>query len=237
MNKEITKWNGKNKAVTFSFDDGITQDKRLIEILDRYGLKATFNLNSDLLGLSGMLERNGKTVTHNKIAASDVAETYKRHEVAVHTLTHPNLTKLSREEIIKQTEDDRKALEALTGYDICCMAYPCGGVNNNKRVAEIIKEHTAIRFARTIKSTHNFDLQTNMYRFNPSVYFIETKKLFALGEKFVNMKTDKPQLFYIWGHSFELDAEYITWQRFEEFCKLIAFKDDIFYGTNRECCL
>ena len=33
-------WNGKNKAVTFSFDDGVTQDIRLIELLDKYGLRA-----------------------------------------------------------------------------------------------------------------------------------------------------------------------------------------------------
>ena len=34
-------WNGKLKAVTFSFDDGVTQDIKLIEILNKYGLKAT----------------------------------------------------------------------------------------------------------------------------------------------------------------------------------------------------
>ena len=38
-------WNGKKKAVTFSFDDGVMQDIRVIEILDKYGLKGTFNLN------------------------------------------------------------------------------------------------------------------------------------------------------------------------------------------------
>ena len=36
-------WNGKKKAVTFSFDDGVTQDIRLIEIFNKYGLKGTFN--------------------------------------------------------------------------------------------------------------------------------------------------------------------------------------------------
>ena len=39
-------YQGKNKAITFSYDDGVTQDRRLIEILNRYGLKATFNINS-----------------------------------------------------------------------------------------------------------------------------------------------------------------------------------------------
>ena len=41
---------GKFKAVTFSFDDGVSQDKRLIDLFDKYGLKGTFNLNSNLLG-------------------------------------------------------------------------------------------------------------------------------------------------------------------------------------------
>ena len=44
---------GINKAITFSYDDGVTQDKRLIEIFNKYGLKATFNLNSELLGMPG----------------------------------------------------------------------------------------------------------------------------------------------------------------------------------------
>ena len=38
----------KCKAISFSFDDGIQQDKRLITILDRYGLKASFKINSGL---------------------------------------------------------------------------------------------------------------------------------------------------------------------------------------------
>ena len=43
-------FNGKMKAVTFSYDDGVAQDRRLVEILNKYGLKSTFNLNSELLG-------------------------------------------------------------------------------------------------------------------------------------------------------------------------------------------
>ena len=61
-------FNGKLKAVTFSYDDGVTQDKRLIEIFNKYGLKATFNLNSGLLGGTNTLVRGGVTVNHNKIA-------------------------------------------------------------------------------------------------------------------------------------------------------------------------
>ena len=59
-------YQGKKKAVTFSYDDGVTQDIRLIALFNKYGLKATFNLNSELLGSFGTLERDGQSITHNK---------------------------------------------------------------------------------------------------------------------------------------------------------------------------
>ena len=225
---------GKLKAVTFSFDDGVTQDIRLINILNRYGLKATFNLNSSYLGLSGQLSRNDHVVRHDKNPACQIAAIYRGHEVAVHTLTHPNLTELDEDTIVWQVEEDRKALEGLTGYQVRCMAYPCGGVNNDDRVAAVIKNRTHIRFARTITSSYSFDIPDNLYRYDPSVYYIEKERLFQLGENFIKLKADRPQVFYIWGHSYEMDAEYIKWDEFEEFCKLISGKADIFYGTNGE---
>lgn len=227
-------FNGKAKAVTFSFDDGVTQDKKLIEILNKYGLKGTFNLNSALLGTNGELSRNDHIVRHDKNPADKVAEIYRGHEVAVHTLVHPNLTELSDEGVIWQVEEDRKLLESLVGYNVKCMAYPCGGVNNDDRVAGVIKNNTKIRFARTITSSESFDIPDNLLRYNPTVYYIEKDKLFSLGEKFLSLKTDtdKPQVLYVWGHSYEMDAEYISWREFEEFCKMISGKDDIFYGTN-----
>ena len=37
---------GKKKALTLSYDDGVEQDIRLIDIMKKNGLKGTFNLNS-----------------------------------------------------------------------------------------------------------------------------------------------------------------------------------------------
>lgn len=230
-------WNGKNKAITFSFDDGVTQDIRLVEILNKYGLKATFNINSDLLGKDGCLHYGGgKTVSHNKVQAERVKDIYAGHEVAVHTLTHPNLTQLDEEEIFRQVDMDRKALSALCGYDVIGMAYPCGGVNNDDRVAEIIRRRTSIQYVRTITSTHNFDLQTNLHRFNPSVYYIENC-FEEIVDRFLALETDKPQLLYIWGHSFEMDMGLIAWETFERICAKLSGKADIFYGTNKEVLL
>ncbi len=231
-----TKWNGKNKAITFSFDDGVTQDIRLVEIFNKYGLKGTFNLNSDLLSQDGSLERNGRIVRHDKVAVCDVAKVYSGHEVAVHTLTHPNLTTLDEEEIVRQVECDRLALSEMVGYEVVGMAYPCGGVNNDDRVAAIIKERTGVRYARTITSTNCFDEQENLYRFNPSVYYI-AEDLEEIVDRFLALETDVPQLLYIWGHSYEMDAKYISWEEFERICQKLAGHEDIFYGTNKEVLL
>ena len=228
---------GKMKAVTFSYDDGVTQDIRLIEMLDRYGLKGTFNLNSELLGKPGSLVREGVRVDHNKIAPSDVRAIYGGHEVAVHTLTHPTLPKCDDAEIVRQVERDRENLSALAGYEVVGMAYPGGGVNNDDRVAAVIREQTGVKYARTTACTYDFLPQQNLYRFCPSVYHImESERMFALAEKFLSLDATTPQIFYVWGHSYEFDI-HNTWDEMERFCALISGRDDIFYGTNREILL
>ena len=58
-----------------------------------------------------------------------------------------------------------------------------------------------------------------------------------MAEDFISLETDSPKIFYIWGHSFEFDYEPKSWNRFEELCKLVSGKEDIFYGTNKEILL
>ena len=227
----------KIKAITFSYDDGVVQDIRLIELLNKYNLKATFNLNSELFSEPGILNINNRSVCQYRLAKEDIKEIYKDHEIAAHTLTHPLLTELSEEEIINEVETDRKNLSNLLGYEVIGFAYPGGGVNNDDRVAEIIKNKTGIKYCRTTKSSFGFEIGDNLYRFDPTVHEYDFNRMMALGKEFVELKTDTPKVFYIWGHSYEMDITEDFWQKLEEFFKLISNKDDIFYGTNREVLL
>ena len=229
--------NNKLKAITFSYDDGVTQDIRLIELLNKHGLKCTFNLNSELLGKKGMLIREGLRIAHYKVHPEDVKNIYDGHEVAVHTLTHPNLTTLDTQEVIRQVEQDRLNLSDLAGYEVVGMAYPCGGVNNDDRTAKIIQENTGVKYCRTITCNSSFSPQENLYRFDPSAYHLDFDNLMKLGEEFLELKPATPQIFYIWGHSYEMDYRPDYWIKLEEFFKLISNKDDIFYGTNKEVLL
>lgn len=225
-------WNNKNKAVTFSFDDGVTQDKRLVEILNKYNLKATFNLNSALLGLKGELVCHGVKVSHSKIDAYDIKSVYAGHEIAAHSLSHPSLTEVDDKTVAYQVEADRCVLSDLCGYEVVGMAYPNGAID--ERVTKIIKEQTKIKYARTVIQTDDFGLQSDLIKFNPTVYYVDENRLFDMAEKFLSLPESGNKLLYIWGHSYEMDANRISWERFEEFCKYISGKTNIFYGTNKE---
>ena len=230
---------GKKKFLTFSYDDGVTQDKRLVKIFDRYGLKATFNINSELLGKPGYLRRENMWIGHNKIEPQEAAVLYRNHEVAAHTLTHPHLAELEDEEVVRQVEEDRKNLEKLTGRGVAGLAYPGGaanGINFDDRVVKLIKEKTKIRYARTTECSFSFDLQTDLLRFKPTVYHMDFDRMMELGEQFIKLEPEEPKLFYVWGHSYEFDY-YDTWERFETFCRMMSGREDIYYGTNSEALL
>lgn len=231
---------GKKKAITLSYDDGVTQDVRFIELLNKYNLKCTFNLNSEFLNLDGNLMRDNVFIYHNKVHSKDVKYIYEGHEVAAHTLTHPFLPNIKDDnEIVRQVEQDRLNLSELCGYEVVGMAYPGGGINFDHRVSEIVKNRTGIKYARTTISSYNFDKQTNLYEFYPTVHHHKDwDKMFELGEQFVKMdSSDKDSIFYLWGHTYEFDIFPKRWEYLEEFFKIISNKNDIFYGTNKEVLL
>jgi len=123
------------------------------------------------------------------------------------------------------------------GYEVVGMAYPGGGVNNNERVANLIKQNTGIQYSRTISANGRFDLQENLFRFDPTVYHLDFEKMMQLGQDFLELKTETPKIFYIWGHSYEMDYEPDYWLKLEEFFRMISHREDIFYGTNKEVLL
>ena len=224
----------KLKAVTFSYDDGVTQDVRLINLLNKYNLKCTFNINSELLSKGAIIVREGKRISHYKMTSADVKSVYEGHEIAVHTLTHPNLTSCDESEIIRQVENDRLNLSEIAGYEVFGMAYPGGGFQNSDRVEELIRRHTGVKYARTISLGYSFKPQDNLFRYKPTAFHLDFDDNLRLAEEFFAMEGDG--IFYIWGHSYEFDIN-DTWDAFEEFCKKIANRPGVSYLTGKEALL
>ena len=157
-----------SKRLTFSFDDGVRQDVRVLEILNRYRLKATFNLNSALLGKDMTVNAYGKTVPFQHFTADEIPVVYCGHEVAAHTRTHRDLTKLSEHEIISEIEGDRLTLSEVCEYPVIGMAYPGEGCNHDNRVLSLIRAKSKIQYARTVQCSGGFADPTDFLQVNPT---------------------------------------------------------------------
>jgi peptidoglycan/xylan/chitin deacetylase (PgdA/CDA1 family) len=218
------------KAVTFSYDDGIEQDRRLVSIFNKYHLKCTFNLNSGIQSGASKWENNGIVVRRMNVAG--LKELYQGHEIAVLSLTHPNLVEQDTGTIRNEILQDRSNLERLFNCSIKGMAYPYGTFDD--KVIQVLKE-CDIRYSRTVMETEDFKPQTDLLKLKATCHH-KNKNLMKLAEEFVNLQPQEPAVFYIWGHSYEFDFDN-NWDTFEEFCASISNRDDIFYGTNSEVLL
>ena len=218
---------GREKALTLSYDDAVTQDKRLIEIMNRNGIKGTFNLNSGFLGKPGRLIRESHSVEHNKIAPEEIAEVYKGHEVAVHTVTHPNLVNLPDAQVLYEVLADRQKLEALVGYPVRGMAYPSGRVD--QRVVDLMKG-CGLVFARGVDTTKKFAIppQDTWLNWQCSCHHWELEPMI---DPFLNGKG--LMLLSVWGHAYEFDQR-DDWEVIEDQLSRLGNREDIWYATNIE---
>jgi peptidoglycan/xylan/chitin deacetylase (PgdA/CDA1 family) len=221
---------GKMKALTLSYDDGVEQDRRLIEILNRYGIKAAFNLNSGIQSGSSRWERNGVTI--RRMNVESLPELYRGHEIAVHSLTHPHLENLDAGTVFNELEQDKINLERIFGAKIYGMAYPFGTFNDEvKKIAA----RCGLLYARGVAGTFSFDIPEDLLAYQPTAKHTDTG-LMELAETFIKLKPESPQVFYLWGHSYEFDIDG-NWHVIEDFCRLMSNRNDIYYAANAQALL
>ena len=226
---------GRAKAVTFSFDDGTHQDKRLAEMFDKYGLKGTFNFNSDKL----------RDFNFTKEEVKDYFLS-KGHEIAVHGSLHRANGNLRTIEGIRDVLDCRLELEEKCDCIIRGMAYPDTGITQmgNFTTYEQIKcylKELDIAYSRTLGGDNDeFLLPQDFYAWMPSAKY-HNPKIMEYIDKFLNLDISEkvyhairtPKLMYIWGHSFELDL-HNEWELMEQICEKLGNKSDVWYATNIE---
>ena len=227
-------WQGKKKAVTFSFDDGVTQDIRLIEILNKYGLKGTFNINSGVLGMPGALERNGVKVSHAKIFPSQVKQLYAGHEVAVHTLTHPSLKVYDTQPTKMKLEINKDAanITKITGIRPVGLAWPGGDTEYTDKSIEIISGIGNMKYGRGTTRTGKFTLPTEFMKWMPTCSLSDSDCI-RLTQKFIDAECTEDMLLYVWCHGYEFDL-FDTWDRLEQFVKMLSEAEDVVILTNAE---
>ena len=221
---------GRAKALTLSYDDGVEQDIRLVEIMNKNGLKGTFNLNSGLYAAEGTVYPKGQI--HRRMTEKQIKQTFinSGQEIAVHALTHPFLEQLPMNMVVNEIIKDRENLEKQFSAIIRGMAYPYGTFSDNVVAA---LQACGIVYSRTVISTNDFRIPEDWMRLTATCHH-SSPELKNLSKKFVEDKvTCAPYLFYLWGHSYEFESDN-NWHVIEEFAKYIGNREDIWYATNIE---
>ena len=228
-----------NKAVMFSFDDGRAEDAQLIELFNQYGVRGTFNLNSNLQLLSQESDEQ----------KAYVRELYKNQEVANHVRNHPhlgasdkpaNVSVSTADEYIELINRGISELQAITGQSIEGMAWPYTNPtlmsnSNASEAAKIdayVKNNEHIKYSRIADVTGSFDLPDTFKDWSFTCHYLSVP---SLQEEFLAIPDSETSLkqFSIWGHSYEFADNSDNWYVIEDLLKAVTARN-IWVPTNLE---
>lgn len=221
----------KMKALTFSYDDGVIFDRKLIDIFDKHGLKGTFNLNSGLFADNEDSRRLSKESAFKLYYNSG-------HEVAVHGVKHISMPLFSKGAMANDIINDKKELEKVFKTIVRGGAY-ANGLWDNESIE--VLDICGIKYYRGVTSTERFDIpqKDEWLKLQPTCHH-KNPKLMELAKKFVEYNEEdyglymrRPMMFYVWGHSYEFNDNN-NWEIIENFAKYVGKRDDVWYATNIE---
>ena len=232
---------GLNKAVTLSFDDGKQTDRDVVALINKYGMKGTFNLVPQWLDTDGYL------------TSAEIGELFSGHEVAAHGYAHNRVDNMTPEQFETDLINTQTYLKNLTGCDVVGYAYPFGGLNGTGTITrndvdEILKANN-IAYARITgnKMINNYNTPADFLnwsyqlRVGPQSSASTTDGAFGKVQTFLNLpKGDSMQLLMLFAHGHEIaeyaqsDKESSGWELFEELLASMAGKDGVWYATCAE---
>ena len=208
---------GKRRIVTFSYDDGNVNDIRLVELLNRYGVKGTFHLNAvNYLGISG----------EEKLS---IRRRYEGHEISCHTVHHGWPARMPVQSVVRETLEDRRVLEEIAGYPVIGMSYPSNSFS--PAAVEAIRS-CGIVYSRCANSAGSMELPQDFLRWIPTCHHRDALALCPGFLERLDSEWAQP-LFYIWGHSHELRTEE-DWAYMDKLVSTLAGNDKIWYATSLE---
>lgn len=217
---------GKGKALSFSYDDGVIQDIRLLELFTAAGVKGTFNLNSGMYSPEGAQPELGQR--HFRLPESEATRLYSlpSAEIACHGFDHTHMGELPLAVVTRDFLLDRERLEQQFGTIINGCCYPYGCYNAKVRQAA---EAAGLVHGRVCQCTNDFSLPDDLLAWKPTCHH-NAPQLMELAQDFCTREVVRdPQLFYVWGHSYEFDYDN-NWGIMQDFLDKVSHRDDVWYA-------
>lgn len=199
------------KIVSLSFDDGTVYDLRFIELLNKYNLKATLNLNS---GLKDFVWYYGDhPIERLDLVAYRLA--YEGHEVAAHSLTHPYFSSLTEGEVVRQVKEDVENLSRIFAYRVEGFAFPFHDQTEDNITT--VKENVDLSYIRYSYLDHSGTHRDRHHIHINALY--DDADIYERLEDFKSDNTSENSLFVIAGHAYEFEVKN-DWEKIE---KLLAY--------------
>ncbi len=227
--------------VTTSWDDGHVLDMKLAALLRKYGLKGTFYISP----------LDSHTVPSERLIPEQIQELSKDFEIGAHTMTHPNLLKLSYADAEKEILDSKLYLEKVINRPVTAFCYPSG--RYDKQHVSMVKR-IGFTVARTVKrfsfhqlkdslqmetSVHVYDHWSDFWdilrfsHFNPVKFLRYYRHWDELAIAMFEQVFKTGGVFHIWGHSWEIDRNN-DWKRLERVFRFISGRSNVLYVSNKE---
>lgn len=209
------------------WDDGVVSDVRLVELLRRYGVKATFCLNPGLCQKErsfGWLHGDREV---RRLGIHELERVYDGFEISNHSMTHPYLTGLSKSRLDWEIHAGRDLLEKIFKKPIRGFCYPFNTYDDF--VLQAVRS-AGCAWARGGRNGEGVFPPSDPLMFTPHCHFLDPE----FDRKFDKAKgTD--EVFFFWGHSYEFGSETL-WKNFESWIQVISldksmewsFIDDLF---------
>lgn len=218
---------GKAKVFNVTYDDGVLQDVSFVELLNKYKLKGTFNLNSGLMETEFEWTHEKGCVV-KRLSKERAVSLYRGHEIASHTLTHPFMDGKTETEILYELKEDKKKLEKLFGIEIKGFAVPFDYYSD---LIESCAKKSGFEYARISEESLSFKPQTDYHRWKATIFHLDDS-LEKIVQEFLS--TDEElALLQIVGHSYDLDTENM-WDKIENIFREISLQNDILPMTTIE---
>ena len=205
------------KIVSLSFDDGTIYDKRFIALLNKYGLRATFNLNSGLKDFIWYYE--DKPI--RRLNLEESKEIYKGHEVASHSLTHPYFSSLDEKRQIREVEEDILNLEKIFSRKIEGFAFPF--IDQTEANIQVVKNNIDLKYIRCSIFTEKI-LPKDRYHVGINALY-DDKDIYEKLERYKSNILPN-SLFVIAGHSYEFEVKN-DWEKIEKLLKYLKENDEL----------
>lgn len=233
--------------ITSSWDDGVREDLRLADLLDKYEIPATFYVP--------------RASARRSLADRDVRALADRFEIGSHSGSHPRLRGLDDAAVALEIADGRRYVEDLLGREATAVAYPYGDYDD--RVVRIARD-CGITVGRTTESFHVHP-PADWLRLATTVHAAPYRRDWTEDDLRAADDASLPDavralldaapggahydwtrlaltcfgvalarggIWHVWGHSWEVD-EHALWQPLEDVFRAVA-RSSVLRATNGE---